>query len=86
MSKGGAVQNPATGFIGGLATVKGSSGWLRDSQRFPVVIKFDDESASGYRNFGGQVDVQIYTQQSNTVLNALQWLWIRLMSWLSYVY
>ena len=86
VSKGGAVQNPAKGFIGGLATVKGSSGWLRDSQRFPVVIKFDDESASGYRNFGGQVDVQIYTQSSNFVLNALQWFWIRLMSWLSYVY
>lgn len=86
VSKGAAVQNPAKGFIGGLASVKGSSGWLRDSQRFPVVIHFNDESAYGYRNFGGQVDVQIYTQSSNAVLNGLQWFWIRLMSWLSYVY
>nr|MDJ0958805.1 efflux RND transporter periplasmic adaptor subunit [Arenicellales bacterium] len=86
VSKGTAVQNPAKGYVGGLASVSGSSGWLRDSQRFPVVIHFADESAYGYRPVGGQVDVQIYTQSSNFILNALQWFWIRLMSWLSYVY
>ena len=56
------------------------------SSRFPVVIRFADESASGYRFLGGQADVQIYTQQSNVVLNALGWFWIRFMSWLSHVY
>ena len=85
-SKGSAVQTSAQGYIGGLATIKGSSGWLRDAQRFPVVIHFDDESAYGYRPVGGQVDVQIYTESSNVVVNTLQWFWIRLMSWMSYAY
>ena len=35
---------------------------------------------------GGQADVQIYTQSSNWILNSLGWLWIRLMSLLSYAY
>ena len=34
---------------------------------------------------GGQADVQIYTGD-HLVLNALGWFWIRLMSWMSYVY
>jgi multidrug resistance efflux pump len=85
-SKGYAVQKPTKGSPGGLVTVKTSSGWLRDAQRFPVIIKFDDQSARGYRFLGGQADVQIYTQESNAFLNALGQFWIRLMSWLSYVY
>lgn len=85
-SKGYAVQKPTQGAPGGLVTVKTSSGWLRDAQRFPVIIKFDDEGARGYRFLGGQADVQIYTQQSNAFLNALGRGWIRLMSWVSYVY
>lgn len=86
VSRGYAVQNPTKGTPGGLVTVKGSSGWLRDAQRFPVIIRFDGNSAYGYRFMGGQADVQIYTQKSNVVLNALGWFWIRLMSWFSYVY
>ena len=86
LSKGYAVQKPTSGEVGGLVRVQGDSGWLRDAQRFPVVIGFDDPRVAGYRYLGGQADVQIYTQQSNVVLNALGWLWIRLMSWLSYVY
>ena len=85
-SKGYAVQAPTDGAPGELVTVKTSSGWLRDAQRFPVIIKFDDEGARGYRFIGGQADVQIYTQESNALLNGLGALWIRLMSWLSYVY
>lgn len=85
-SRGYAVQGPTKGQAGGLVTVKGDSGWLRDAQRFPVVIRFADEGAYGYRFLGGQADVQIYTQHSNAVLNALGWAWIRLMSWMSYVY
>jgi len=85
-SRGYAVQKPTQGSPGGLVTVKTSSGWLRDAQRFPVIVKFDDESARGYRIIGGQADVQIYTEASNALLNALGAGWIRLMSWLSYVY
>ena len=66
--------------------VKGDSGWLRDAQRFPVVIHFDDDRVVGYRHIGGQADVQIYTKKSNFLLNALGWCWIRFMSFMSYVY
>ena len=65
---------------------KTTSGWLRDAQRFPVLIRFDDDSAKGLRVVGGQADVQIYTEHSNALLNGLGWFWVRFMSWLSYVY
>ena len=71
--------------MGELARVEGNSGWLRDAQRFPVVIHFDDTSSYGHRRLGGQADVQIYTS-GNIFVNALGWLWIRLLSILSYVY
>ena len=84
-SVGFAVDHTRGGAVGDLASVEGNSGWLRDAQRFPVVIHFDDTSSYGYRRLGGQADVQIYTS-GNIVVNALGWLWIRLLSMLSYVY
>lgn len=83
-SKGFAVSQPSSGMTGDLVTIRADSGWLRDAQRFPVIIHFDDESAYGYRLGGGQADVQIYGD--NAVLNGLGWAWIRLMSILSYIY
>ena len=71
--------------LGELPTITESSGWLRDAQRFPVIIKFVDDASRGLQRAGGQADVIIYTGD-RTFLNALGWLWIRLMSVLSYVY
>lgn len=68
-----------------LPTISVKEGWLRDSQRFPVIITFDDDSSKGYRLEGGQADVVIYTS-SNFFLNGIAWLQIRLMSLLSYLY
>lgn len=86
-SSGFAVQSPSKADVGEAIIIRGSSGWLRDAQRFPVVIHFNqDEFPRGYRRAGGQADVQIYTQKSNWLLNGLGWLRIRLLSWLSYVY
>jgi multidrug resistance efflux pump len=85
-SIGFAVDQSSEGAMGEAATIEGDSGWLRDAQRFPVVIAFADDTAYGLRRRGGQADVQIYTASSNAVLNALGALWIRLMSLLSYVY
>ena len=82
---GFAVDTASTGQVGGLATIKGKSGWLRDAQRFPVIITFDDDSASGLRRLGGQADVLVYTS-NNWVINPLGWLYIRLLSLFSYVY
>jgi multidrug resistance efflux pump len=70
---------------GQLASVQSATGWLRDSQRFPVIIRFSDDSAKGLRRAGGQADVIVYTGDS-AVLNGIGRLWIRLLSVLSYVY
>lgn len=85
-SRGYAVQQSSGGAAGEAAAIKGDSGWLRDAQRFPVIVQFEDDSSRGYKFVGGQADVQVYTQKSNWILNGLGGLWIRLMSLLSYVY
>ena len=86
-SSGFAVQSPSEADVGEAIVIRSSSGWLRDAQRFPVIIHFDQEDfPQGYRRAGGQADIQIYTQKSNWLLNGLGWLRIRLSSWLSYVY
>jgi len=79
------VSQPSGGATGELETVKADSGWLRDAQRFPVIIKFSDDSSRGIRRHGGQADVQIYTGD-HFIVNTLGRIWIRLMSYLSYVY
>jgi len=84
-SVGFAVDSAATSEVGGLVSVESKSGWLRDAQRFPVIITFDDDSASGLRRLGGQADVLVYTS-NNWIINPLGWLYIRLLSWFSYVY
>ena len=84
-SVGFAVDSANMGEVGGLATVENKSGWLRDAQRFPVIITFEDDRASGLRRLGGQADVLVYTS-NNWIINPLGWLYIRLLSWLSYVY
>jgi multidrug resistance efflux pump len=84
-SIGFAVDTSSTSAVGGLATVESKTGWLRDAQRFPVMITFDDYSTKGKRRLGGQADVQIYTGD-NWFVNSLGWLWIRVLSILSYVY
>jgi multidrug resistance efflux pump len=70
---------------GELQTIKIKSGWLRDSQRFSVVINFADDQAVGLRRLGGQADVIIYTDD-NMILNFLGSIWIRVNSYLSYLY
>ncbi|PKI12814.1 HlyD family secretion protein [Colwellia sp. 12G3] len=84
-SIGFAVDTSSSSAVGGLATVESKTGWLRDAQRFPVMITFNDDSTKGKRRLGGQADVQIYTGD-NWFVNSLGWLWIRVLSILSYVY
>ena len=79
------VSQDSGGKTGELETVQSDSGWLRDAQRFPVIIKFSDDSTHGIRRHGGQADIQIYTGD-HFIVNTLGRFWIRLMSYLSYVY
>lgn len=69
---------------GDLPNPKGASGWLRDPQRFPVIISFDNSSLLDRVRIGGQVDVVAYASDQG-FLNTLGRWRIRLNSWLSYV-
>ena len=84
-SVGFGVADNSGNQIGQLATVQEQTGWLRDAQRFPVIIKFNDDSTVGYRREAGQADVMIYATD-NLLMNALAWVWIRVIAIVSYLY
>jgi multidrug resistance efflux pump len=69
----------------GLPAIKPPTGWLREAQRFPVRIRFETEGYPKGVRLGSQASVIVYTGD-NTIMNALGWLWIRVVSWLSYLY
>ena len=86
-SIGQGVAAPQKAAPGTLPTVENDRDWLRQAQRFPVIIEFDREQlkrVNGLRP-GGQTDAIVYTGH-NPILNALGWLYIRLMGLLSYAY
>jgi len=69
---------------GDLPTVGSTQSWLREPQRFPVIIDFDGDTTRGLLRAGGQVDVIVYTSEG-TLLNPIGRFNIRIRSWLSYV-
>jgi multidrug resistance efflux pump len=69
---------------GDLPTISSSTGWLRDPQRFPVIIALGAGEATGYLRVGGQADVVVYTGD-HALLNLLSRVRIRLRSLISYV-
>lgn len=69
---------------GNLPKISAPRDWLRDPQRFPVIISIDRENARGKLREGGQADVVIYTSK-NPLFNLIGKGWIRLVSWFSYV-
>jgi multidrug resistance efflux pump len=72
---------------GTLPTVQNSRDWLRQAQRFPVAIEFDAADAERLRKarIGGQAEVMVFTG-NNFLMNMLGAVYIRLKSWLSYLY
>jgi multidrug resistance efflux pump len=73
---------------GSLPTIENSRDWLRQSQRFPVVVKFDPEEIAGLKDnlrIGGQAEVMAYSE-GHGMLKLMGKLYMRLMSLLSYVY
>ena len=72
---------------GTLPTIENSRDWLRQAQRFPVAIEFDDSDAERLRKvrIGGQAEVMVFTGD-NFVMNMLGAVYIRLKSWLTYLY
>ncbi len=69
---------------GGLPSVESSQGWLRDPQRFPVIVTFAAADPAGFLRAGGQVDVTVYTGK-HPLLNAIAKLRLRIWSLISYV-
>jgi len=85
VSVGWGVSDSGANSLGGLATVQTTQGWLRQSQHFPVLIRFVDDETKGFRRAGGQVNVIIYTG-NHPILNSLGAVWIRIVSILSHIY
>ena len=72
--------------LGGLPTIDNSRQWLRDAQRFPVVIDFEMPTEDMRKlKVGAQVTALIYASDS-WILNTLGALYIRIGSILSYAY
>jgi multidrug resistance efflux pump len=86
-SVGSGVSGGAEAKPGALPTVENSRDWLRRAQRFPVAVEFDPAERAQLRGvrIGGQAEVLVYTGKHG-VMNWLGALFIRLMSYLSYVY
>jgi multidrug resistance efflux pump len=72
---------------GGLPTVQNSRDWLRPAQRFPVIVEFERGESALQHNVrvGGQAEVMAFPSPGNP-LNPLGRLFLRVMSWLSYLY
>lgn len=83
-SVGVGVSTGGSSNRGELPVVEGAQGWLRDPQRFPVILTVDEEDAAGLLRIGGQATVVIYTGD-HPLLNRLARFRIWLESWLSYV-
>ena len=78
-------QDPPAGT---LPTIDNNRDWLRQSQRFPVIIAFDVKQNELLRKFiriGGQAEVIAFTE-GHEFLNGLAKIYIRIMSWFSYAY
>ncbi|MDN5848577.1 MAG: HlyD family secretion protein [Nitrococcus sp.] len=74
---------------GALPVIQNDRDWLRQSQRFPVIIGFDterDPALLRQLRIGGQASVIAYGEGAGLLLRLLGKAYIRLASWLSYAY
>lgn len=67
-----------------LPKVSSTQGWLRDPQRFPVMIEVEDPVILARLRQGSQAEIVVYTGKK-PLLNSIARLRIRIMSKLSYV-
>ncbi len=74
--------------LGSLPTIKNDRQWLRDEQRFPVLVELGQEFTANERRVlkvGSQASVMAYSD-THWMLNGLGWLYIRAASFLTYAY
>jgi multidrug resistance efflux pump len=82
------VSGGRTQPVGNLPAIQNDRDWLRQAQRFPIIIAFDvtqDEALKDQLRIGGQASVIAYSE-GTSVLRLLGKLYIRVKSWLSYAY
>ena len=86
-SVGSGVSSGQPAQPGTLPTIENSRDWLRQAQRFPVAVEFDPAEVGRLRGVrvGGQAEVLVYTGEHG-LMNGLGAGFIRLMSYLSYLY
>lgn len=71
---------------GDLPDVKNPQNWVQLAQRFPVRLRITDDINPGYRlRIGGSVSVTIDTG-GGWILNCLARLWLRIGSYVNYIY
>ncbi|MGD2129696.1 MAG: HlyD family secretion protein [Lysobacterales bacterium] len=73
--------------LGSLPTIKNDPNWLRQAQRYPVLIDFELPERDEYRRLkvGSQATVVVYTG-SHWLMNPLGALYIRFVSLMTYAY
>ena len=69
---------------GKLPDIQSKQGWLRDPQRFPVIVVFNKDEVMKYFRPGGNVDVVVYTGDSY-ILNSIAKFRVWFNSKISYV-
>ena len=81
------VDNGQKSQSGSLPTVDNNRDWLRQAQRIPVSIEFDPAEVPRLKSarIGGQAEVLVYAGE-NPVMNFLGAIYIRVASWLTYLY
>ena len=86
-SVGGGVGTGQSSPPGTLPTVENNRDWLRQAQRIPVAVEFDQADRPRLRGVrvGGQAEVLVFTG-NHPVMNLFGRIYIRVMSWLSYLY
>jgi len=73
---------------GTLPTIQNNRDWLRQAQRYPVMIQFEEGELERLRKnirIGGQAEVIAYSEES-ALTRVVGKLFIRVMSWFSYAY
>ena len=71
--------------LGSLPTVENDSNWLRDAQRYPVLIDFELPEGQVPLKVGSQATVAVYTGD-HFVVNPLARVYLWLLSILTYAY
>ena len=76
-----------TAALGALPTIDNNRQWLRDAQRFPVLIDIDNLGSGNIAGIrvGSQASVMVYTGGS-WILNSIAWIYVRVAAVLSYAY